>query len=318
MKYTITLFFAMIGLLISAQTQISVTTNGQAVNVYIDGNLQTQMPKTYLMVINVPQGQHEVRVQAQGFNQVYSSQNMYFLNSKRYNFNVHNINGINQLVLSSMNNATMMTANGSNVVNYSSNIVTHHTGTLNPNCVCGNCYGNVLNCTNTNPGGGSIHIDFNGGTITSGTNNACSCASNPNTGIWYCAVHHPNAPHYTGGGTTVINHNQHGPHPQMTSYNGHVGCYMNRISRSDFVNAIKQESFGDDKLRVAKSALKHNAISVDDLIAGLNEFSFDDKKLELAKYAYDHLIDVNNAYKVGNAFTFSSAKDDYHQFVESK
>lgn len=292
MKYTITLLFAMIGLLVSAQSQISVTTNGQAVKVYIDGNLQSQLPKTYLMVVNVPQGQHEIRVQAQGYNQVFSAQNMYFLNMKRYNFNIHNINGINQLVLSSMNNAAMMTANGSNVVNYSTNTISHHTGTLNPNCTCGNCYGTVLNCVHNNPGGGSIHIDFNAGGFNNGQNN--------------------------GGGTTVINHTQHGAHPQMTGYNGNVGCYMNRISRADFVNAIKQESFADDQLRVAKSALKHNAISVDDLIAGLNEFSFDDKKLELAKYAYDHLIDVNNAYKVSNAFTFSSAKDDYHQFVESK
>lgn len=276
MKYTITLLFAMIGLLVSAQSQISVTTNGQAVKVYIDGNLQSQLPNTYLMVVNVPQGQHEIRVEGQGYNQVFSAQNMYFLNMKRYNFNIHNINGINQLVLSSMNNATMMTANGSNVVNYSTNTMTYNNGYPNPN-------GN---------GGGSIHIDFNAGGFNNGQNN--------------------------GGGTTVINHTQHGAHPQMTGYNGNVGCYMNRISRADFVNAIKQESFADDQLRVAKSALKHNAISVDDLIAGLNEFSFDDKKLELAKYAYDHLIDVNNAYKVSNAFTFSSAKDDYHQFVESK
>lgn len=319
MKYTITLLFAMIGLLVTAQSQISVTTHGQAVKVFVDGNLQSNMPKTYLLVVNVPQGQHEIRIQSQGYSQIVSSQSLYLLNQKRYNFNVHNINGINQLVLSGMTNASMMAANGNNVVNYSTNSMSNHT-TLNPNCTCGHCYGNILTCNsnaticnavngvhysacNVHPhaaishgtGGGSVTIVTNSGGITTHVQDNTGQMSGGNTGM---------------GNTGV--------HPQMNTYHGNVGCYKPRISRTDFLNAIRKESFDDDKLRVAKLAMKHNAISVDDLIAGMKEFSFDDKKLDLAKYAYDHIIDLNNAYKIGNAFTFSSSKDDWHNYVEHK
>ena len=271
MKYTITLFFAMIGMLVMAQSQIIINASGQPVKVYVDGNLQSQFANTYFTILNVPQGHHEVRIESQGYGQMMSAQSLFFTNYKKYNFDVANFNGMKQLVLSSMTNTTMMHPNGSNIVNYSSHMVNQ-------------------NYPQNNGNGGSVTIITNSGGITTHVQDNTGQMSGVNSGV----------------------------HPQMNSYNGNVGCYKPRISRSDFLSAIRRESFDDDKLRVAKLAMKHNAISVDDLIAGMNEFSFDDRKLDLAKYGYDHIIDLNNAYKIGNSFTFSSSKDKWHNYVESK
>jgi hypothetical protein len=120
--------------LVFAQGQFTFSTNGNYAQFFIDGNLQNQLHSnsTFLKVLNVPEGMHEVKIRLS--NGIESSMSMYFLNFKDYSFGVKNIYGQKQLILNGMGNAIPMNPNGTNIVIYSSNHWNNNNGpSLNPN-----------------------------------------------------------------------------------------------------------------------------------------------------------------------------------------
>ena len=106
----------------------------------------------------------------------------------------------------------------------------------------------------------------------------------------------------------------------VSGYTGKIGCTppVDAERLEDMAKTVKNQTFGDDKVRVTKQIVRSNCITLDQLIVLLNEFDWDDGKLEIAKFAYDHVYDLENYYKVYNLFTFSSSGEELDEYIQSK
>jgi hypothetical protein len=96
-------------------------------------------------------------------------------------------------------------------------------------------------------------------------------------------------------------------------------CQVTREEFADMLQSIKKESFNSTKLTLAKNIIKSRpCFSTGQVRDIVNEFSFESGKLEIAKFAYDYTVDKANYYRIADAFTFSSSKEDLMKFIESK
>ena len=96
----------------------------------------------------------------------------------------------------------------------------------------------------------------------------------------------------------------------VPGYNGSYGCIPPLSDVNAIRNAIEEESFSDDKIIVAKQALKGKCMSVQNIIYISESFDFEDGKLEFAKFAYNCTYDIDNFYQVNKIFSFSSSKEE--------
>jgi nuclear transport factor 2 (NTF2) superfamily protein len=93
---------------------------------------------------------------------------------------------------------------------------------------------------------------------------------------------------------------------------------MDKAAFDQFKQALRNESFDDSRLKVAKQFISNNyfnALQVKEMV-GL--FAFEDSKLELAKYAYDYTIDKGNYFIVNDAFVFSSSKETLMDYIKTR
>lgn len=109
-------------------------------------------------------------------------------------------------------------------------------------------------------------------------------------------------------------------HYIMPGYNGKVGCPW-PMKQPDFEEAKKSivsKNFEDSKLTVAKQITGANCLMCSQVKEIMLLFNFEDSKLDFAKYAYDYVYDLNNYYKLNDAFNFESTIDELNQYVNSK
>ena len=96
-------------------------------------------------------------------------------------------------------------------------------------------------------------------------------------------------------------------------------CEVTPAQFSDMISSIKKESFNSTKMTLTKNILKSNPCfntrQIKDILA---EFSFDSNKLEIAKFAWDYTVDKANYYRVADAFSYSSSKDELMKYIESR
>jgi hypothetical protein len=107
---------------------------------------------------------------------------------------------------------------------------------------------------------------------------------------------------------------------QMPGYNGKIGCPW-PMSEQDFADAkrsISSKSFEDSKMTIAKQITTSNCLLCSQIREIMNLFSFESTKLDFAKYAYDYVYDLNNYYKLNDAFTFESSIDDLNEYINRK
>jgi hypothetical protein len=108
------------------------------------------------------------------------------------------------------------------------------------------------------------------------------------------------------------------------NYNGGQDMYYgsaNLLSSADFDNlksAIQQESFSDDKLRVARVAAKSKRLKARQVKEIAQLFTWSDERLKFAKAAYANCIDKQNYYEVMPVFTFSSDKEKLEAFIDAQ
>lgn len=96
-------------------------------------------------------------------------------------------------------------------------------------------------------------------------------------------------------------------------------CYA--MKRSDFQAAkqtIENESFDESRVNTAKSIISSNCLTSDQVLELCQLFSFEQSKLDVAKCAYGKTVDQNNYFKVVNAFTFSSSKDELNKYISGR
>ncbi len=97
-----------------------------------------------------------------------------------------------------------------------------------------------------------------------------------------------------------------------------TGCYA--MSDSDFsqaLSSIKNKSFSDSKLTLAKQVAKGNCLTSQQISQIMTQFDFEDTKLEFAKYAYPLCFNPENYWKVNNAFQFETTIDELNEYIES-
>lgn len=204
--------------------------------------------------------------------------------------------------------------NQNNVNAANSNTVTTHqtTTTVTTNNANNNGTGNGENVNmNVNMGGVgmnvNVNIDENGNNINSNTNT--------NTTYTETVTTTTNTTVTNGNTNTNINNNNNN---NMNNNANSFGCYTSTVDYNSMIDAVKNESFADNKKMVAKQALTNKCISTDQIIGLMGEFSFEEDKLEVAKYCYDRCSDPDNYYKVNQAFTFSDSKEELNKYINGK
>lgn len=84
--------------------------------------------------------------------------------------------------------------------------------------------------------------------------------------------------------------------------------------------AIKKESFENGKLDLAKTFFSNAGQYVSSVqVAGiLKLFAFENNKLAFAKFVYDRTVDKQNYYKVSEALSFNSSKQELNDYINKK
>jgi hypothetical protein len=98
------------------------------------------------------------------------------------------------------------------------------------------------------------------------------------------------------------------------------GC-TEAVSSLDFqeaLNLIKQQAFTEDQVNVTSQFLRHNCVTTEQVRQMLTIFAFEETKLEVAKMAYDKVTDKHKYFTLTNSFTFSSTRNAFNQFLNSK
>jgi hypothetical protein len=93
------------------------------------------------------------------------------------------------------------------------------------------------------------------------------------------------------------------------------------MATSDFNSAkssIKNQSFTDGQMKVAKQILRSNCLNVNQIIEVMGIFSYEESKLEFAKAAYPKCVDKGSYFRVNDAFTFSGSVDELNEFLDAQ
>lgn len=98
-----------------------------------------------------------------------------------------------------------------------------------------------------------------------------------------------------------------------------VPCVINPEQYRDMLESIRKETFNSTKTTIAKNIIQSNPCFYSKQIKEIVElFNFESGKLEIAKFAYDFTIDKENYYRVADAFSFSSSKEELIEFIRKQ
>lgn len=95
-------------------------------------------------------------------------------------------------------------------------------------------------------------------------------------------------------------------------------CYMSDQEASNLAKQVANESFSDDKLRVANTAAKNKCMSVAQITEVVKGFDHSEDQLSFLKAAYDRCSDKSNYYQLMETLTFSSDKEELEKYINSR
>jgi len=109
-----------------------------------------------------------------------------------------------------------------------------------------------------------------------------------------------------------------------TDNNGHGGWgddnnynqQMNSRSFDQFKQVIRNESFDNTRLTLAKQTIASNYFSAAQVKELVGLFSFENSKLDIAKYSYKYTLDKNNYFVLNDAFSYSSSKEELARYIQ--
>ena len=107
---------------------------------------------------------------------------------------------------------------------------------------------------------------------------------------------------------------------RMPGYSGRIGCAwpMNEGEFNDAKSSIESKGFEETKLSTAKQIGRDRCFTVAQVKGIVETFNFEDSRLDFAKFAYDRTYDIDNYYKVSDAFNFSSSTDELNTYIQSR
>jgi hypothetical protein len=122
------------------------------------------------------------------------------------------------------------------------------------------------------------------------------------------------------GGTVNININTNESQTSQTVAETTPISNKNPMSASDFsnlINRINGESFGDDQLRVLRTAAKNHDFSVSQIVRILDCFDFSEEKISALSISYPGCVDPENNYEILDAFTYSDDKSEAERIINA-
>lgn len=167
---------------------------------------------------------------------------------------------------------------------------------------------------NMNVSVGGLELNMNVNVNDNGMNNDVQISDNVETSYTSTTT----TTTTTSGGMNTESEVQTAPVAYIPGYNGKTGCIPPLSDVNAIKNAVEEEDFSDDKIMIAKQALKGKCMSVQNIITISESFDFEDKKLEFAKFAYAYTYDVDNFYQVNKIFDFSSSKEELNEYVSNR
>lgn len=84
---------------------------------------------------------------------------------------------------------------------------------------------------------------------------------------------------------------------------------------SDMLAAVKKESFENSKLDIARSFFSAQHHNTEQVLGMVKLFSFEKNKVTFAKLAYAKTVDKQNYYKIYDAFSFSTSKQELSEYI---
>jgi len=135
--------------------------------------------------------------------------------------------------------------------------------------------------------------------------------------------------HYNGGWSSGCGnnypYNNYPPAGHPNSYpntypggNYGYGNLMNDASMQMLIQTMKNVTFEDKMIAVAKTALNDRILKTAQVHQLLQQFVFEQNKLEVAKFCYNKTIDKNNYYTLYNDFIFSNYSTQLDKYINSK
>ena len=105
--------------------------------------------------------------------------------------------------------------------------------------------------------------------------------------------------------------------------------YSNRHNGNDFrevpanseqvrqiINVLKQTSFDDKKLEIAKLCVSLRPMMMEDIASVAKLFSFDDRRLDFLEYAMENCPDAQRYTILERTFSFSSNYREFCRYME--
>lgn len=179
-----------------------------------------------------------------------------------------------------------------------------------------------LNGENVNINMGVNGVNFNM-SVNAGGTTGTSTTSTTRTTTTTTTTHSSGASTTTAPTKPIIDTKPKPVEPavySMPGYTGRVGCGwpMSSSEFADVKKSIEAKSFEDSKMTLAKQVGASRCFTVEQVKGLMSLFSFEDSKLDIAKYAYERSFDIDNYYKVNDAFTFESSIDDLNKYIQSR
>jgi hypothetical protein len=95
-------------------------------------------------------------------------------------------------------------------------------------------------------------------------------------------------------------------------------CYISDEAFKQNLELVANESFSEDKMRIAKSTAEHKCLTIDQIATMAKEFSFSEDRMNFVKAAYDNCLEQAEYINLMPLFTFSEDKTAFEKFVQSK
>ncbi len=100
--------------------------------------------------------------------------------------------------------------------------------------------------------------------------------------------------------------------------NGNCTFPMGSADFEDALSSIKNKTFDDDKMTVAKQIARSKCLTSEQIRDILKAIDYEDSRLEFAKYAYDFAYDPDNYYKVNDGFEFEMTIEELDEYLQNK
>ena len=95
----------------------------------------------------------------------------------------------------------------------------------------------------------------------------------------------------------------------------HENPYNNNFDFEAFKTAIDNENFDDKKLLLAQQTITGNYFTSYEICETAKLMRFEDSRLKFAKYAYQYCLDPVNYFKVSEAFSFITSKEELTAYI---